>query len=33
MCNEEMGAEFIVKNRDIAGTYNTPIRVMMSVGG
>ena len=28
-----MGAEFILKNRDYAGTYTTPVRVMFSVGG
>jgi hypothetical protein len=33
MCNEEIGAEFIVKNREIAGIYNTPFRVMMNVRG
>jgi hypothetical protein len=28
-----MGGEFIVKNRDLTGTYTTPVRVMFSVSG
>jgi uncharacterized protein YlzI (FlbEa/FlbD family) len=33
LCNEETGAEFILNNKDYAGTYLTPVRVMVSVGG
>jgi hypothetical protein len=28
-----MGAEFILNNKDYAGTYMIPVRVMVSVGG
>jgi hypothetical protein len=28
-----MGGEFILKNRDLTGTYTTPVRVMFSVSG
>jgi hypothetical protein len=33
LCNEETSAEFILNNKDYAGTYTTPVRVMVSVGG
>lgn len=28
-----MGAEFIVRNNVVTGTFSTPLRVMYSVGG
>jgi hypothetical protein len=33
LCNEEMGAEFILKNKDFSGTFMTPVRVMFTVSG
>ena len=33
LCNEEIGAEFILKNKDFSGTFMTPVRVMFTVSG